>query len=123
MQKNQVGNFLLAAVIVFVLLIVLALFIALTLQIGGSAFLEMAWSWLLRLLGLTIVVFSLISLLTEGLVSLEPEKFSKWIALVLLGLLIVHLRWFLAVGLVGLLITIMIVTFLKSSGGVAENSQ
>jgi len=123
MQKNQVGNFLLAAVIVFVLLIVLALFIALTLQIGGSAFLEMAWSWLLRLLGLTIVVFSLISLLTEGLVSLELEKFSKWIALVLLGLLIVHLRWFLAVGLVSLLITIMIVTFLKSSGGVAENSQ
>ncbi len=123
MQKSQVGQFVIAAVVVFVLLIVLALFLALTLRIGGSAFLEMALSWFLRLLGLAIVAFSLISLLTQGLVSLEPEKFSKWIALVLLGLLIVHLRWFLALGLVGLLITIMIITFLKSSGRVAENGQ
>ena len=123
MQKSQVGNFFIAAAVVFVVLIVLALFLALTLQIGGSAFLEMALNWLLRLLGLAVVAFGLISLLTEGGVSLEPEKFSKWIALVLLGLLIAHLRWFLALGLVGLLITIMIITFLKSSGRVAENGQ
>jgi hypothetical protein len=121
MQKSQVGNFFIAAAVVFVALIVLALFLALTLRIGGSAFLEMALSWFLRLLGLAIVAFSLISLLTEGLVSLEPEKFSKWIALILLGLLIVHLSWFLALGLVGLLITMMIITCLKSSGRVAES--
>jgi hypothetical protein len=123
MQKSQVGQFVLAAVVVFVVLIVLALFLALTLRIGGSAFLEMALNWLLRLLGLAIVAFSLISLLTQGLVSLEPEKFSKWLALVLLGLLIIQMKWFLALGLVGLLITIMIITFLKSSGGIAENGQ
>lgn len=123
MQKSQVGQFVLAAVVVFVVLIVLALILALTLRIGGSAFLEMALNWLLRLLGLAVVAFGLISLLTEGAVSLEPEKFSKWIAMILLGLLIVHLRWFLALGLVGLLITIMIITFLKGSGRITENGQ
>jgi hypothetical protein len=123
MQKSQVGQFVLTAVVVFVALIVLALFLALTLRIGGSAFLEMALNWFLRLLGLAIVAFGLISLLMEGLVSLEPEKFSKWIALILLGLLIVHLKWFLALGLVGLLITIMIIAFLKNSGQVTENGR
>ena len=123
MQKSQVGQFVLTAVVVFVMLIVLALILALTLRIGGSAFLEMALSWFLRLLGLAIVAFSLISLLAQGLVSLEPEKFSKWIVLMLLGLLLVHLRWFLAIGLVGLLITMMIITCLKRSGQVAENGK
>ena len=123
MQKSQVGQFVISAVVVFVLLIVLAFFLALTLRIGGSTFLEMALNWLLRLLGLAIVAFSLISLLAEGLVSLELEKFSKWVALVLLGLLFIHLRWFLALGLVGLLITMMIITYLKRSGKVAENGQ
>lgn len=107
-------------VVVFVLLIVLALLLALTLRIGGSAFLEMALSWFLRLLGLAIVTFSLISFLAQGFVSLEPEKFSKWIALMLLGLLLVHLKWFLAIGLVGLLITMMIITCLKRSDQAAE---
>jgi hypothetical protein len=120
MQKSQVGNFILAAVVVFVLLVVLALFFGLTLRIGSSTFLEMALGWLLRLLGLATVAFSLISLLTQGLVSLEPEKFSKWIALILLGLLLVHLRWFLAIGLVGLLVTMMIITCLKRSDQAAE---
>jgi len=120
MQKNQVGNFILTMVVVFVLLIVLALLLALTLRIGGSAFLEMALSWFLRLLGLAIVTFSLISFLAQGFVSLEPEKFSKWIALMLLGLLLVHLKWFLAIGLVGLLITMMIITCLKRSDQAAE---
>lgn len=122
MQKSQVGNFILAAVVVFVLLIVLALFFGLTLRIGSSTFLEMALGWLLRLLGLAIVAFSLISLLTQGLESLEPEKFSKWIALILLGLLLVHLRWFLAIALVGLLITMMIITCLKRSSQASETN-
>lgn len=113
MQKSQVGNFLLAAVIVFVLLIVLALFIALTLQIGGSAFLEMAWNWLLRLFGLTTVVFGVVALMASGSLTLEPEKFSKWIALVLLGLLIIKVNWSLAISLVGLLIAMMVVTYLR----------
>jgi hypothetical protein len=122
MQKSQVGNFILAAVVVFVLLIVLALFFGLTLRIGSSTFLEMALGWFLRLLGLATITFSLISLLTQGLVSLEPEKFSKWIALILLGLLLVHLRWFLAIALVGLLITMMIITCLKRSGQASETN-
>ena len=58
MQKSQVGRFLITALIVFVVLILLALFLAVSLQIGAPAFLEMAWSWLLRLVGLTTVVFS-----------------------------------------------------------------
>jgi hypothetical protein len=123
MQKSQVGNFILAAVVVFVALILLALFFGLTLRIGSSTFLEMALGWLLRLLGLAIVAFSLISLLMQGLVSLEPEKFSKWIVLVLLGLLIIQLKWFLTLGLAGLLITMMIISCLKHSGRVAENGQ
>ena len=121
MGKNQVGNFFLTAVVVFVVLIVLALFLALTIRIGGSAFLEMALNWFLRLLGLATVVFSLISLLSEGLVSLEPEKLSKWAAIILLGLLIFQLRWFLALGLVGLLVTMMIITYLRSSGRINES--
>lgn len=122
MQKSQVGNFILAAVVVFVLLILLALFFGLTLRIGSSTFLEMALGWLLRLLGLATVAFSLISLLTQGLESLEPEKFSKWIALILLGLLLVHLRWFLAIVLVGLLITMMIIACLKRSSQTSETN-
>ena len=121
MGKNQVGNFFLTAVVVFVVLIVLALFLALTIRIGGSAFLEMALNWFLRLLGLATVVFSLISLLSEGLMSLEPEKLSKWAAIILLGLLIFQLRWFLALGLVGLLVTMMIITYLRSSGRINES--
>ncbi len=123
MQKSQVGNFFIAAAVVFVVLIVLALILALTLQIGGSAFLDMALNWFLRLLGLAVVAFGLISLLAEGIVSLEPEKFSKWIAMILLGLLIFQLRWFLALGLVGLLITMMVITFLKRSDRVAEKGK
>ena len=123
MQKSQVGNFLIAAVIVFVLLIVLALFLALTLRIAASSFLEMASSWLLRLIGLTTVVFSLFKLLTEGLVSLELEKFSKWIALILLGLLIIQPNGFLSLGLAGILIAMTIVARLKPSSKVAESGQ
>ena len=113
MQKSQVGQFFLTAVIVFVVLAILALCLALTLPIGGSAFLEMAWNWLLRLVGLTTVVFSVISLLVAGPTSLEPERFSKWIVLALLGLLTIQLKWFLALGLVGLLITMIVVTYLR----------
>ncbi len=123
MQKSQVGDFLIAAVIVFVLLIVLSLFLALTLRADAPSFLEMAINLLLRLIGLTTVVFSLMKLLTEGLVSFELEKFSKWIVLVLLGLLIIQPKGFLSLGLASLLIAMLIVARLKPSGGIAESGQ
>jgi hypothetical protein len=113
MQQSQVGRYLITALIVLVILILLALLLALGLPVGASAFLEMAWNWLLRLVGLTTVVFSIIALLAAGPASLELERFSKWIVLALLGLLIIQLKWFLTLGLVGLLITIMVVTYLR----------
>lgn len=123
MQKSQVGRFLITALIVFVVLILLALFLALALQIRASAFLEMAWSWFLRLVGLTTVVFSVIALLAAGPASLAPERFSKWITLALLGLLIIQQSWFLAFGLVGLLIAMMVVTCLRRSGEIAGTEE
>lgn len=113
MQQSQVGRYLITALIVLVILILFALLLALGMPVGASAFLEMAWNWLLRLVGLTTVVFSIIALLITGPAALEPERFSKWIILALLGLLIIHLKWFLTLGLVGLLITIIIVTYLR----------
>ena len=123
MQKSQVGRFLITALIVFVVLILLALFLAVSLQIGAPAFLEMAWSWLLRLVGLTTVVFSVIALLAAGPASLAPERFSKWIALALLGLLMIQQSWFLAIGLVGLLIAMMVMACLRSSGDLAGTGE
>lgn len=123
MQKSQVGQFFIVAVVVFVSLIVLALFLALTMQIGSTAFLEMAWNWLLRLVGLTTVIFGLISFLTAGPMSLSPERFSRWIAIILLGLLIVHLNWALALSLAGLLIAMMVISCLRRSGAVDGTGQ
>ncbi len=123
MQKSQVGRYLLTAIIVLVLWILLALFLALALQIRASAFLEMAWSWILRLVGLTTIVFSVIALMEAGPASLSTERFSRWIVLALLGLLIVQLSWFLVLGLVGLLIAMMVVTCLKHSGGDVETPE
>ena len=120
MQKSQVGRYLITAIIVFVILILLALMLAAALPVHASAFLEMAWSWLLRLVGLTTVVFSVIAIMAAGLASLTPENFSKGIALALLGLLIIQQSWFLAIGLVCLLIAMMVVTCLKRQSAVTE---
>ncbi|MBN2182802.1 MAG: hypothetical protein JW715_12900 [Sedimentisphaerales bacterium] len=123
MQKSQVGRFLITASIVFVLLIVLSLFLALALQIKASAFFEIAWSWFLRLLGLTTIVFSVISLMAAGPLTLEPEKISKLIGLVLLGLLIIRVNWSLAIGLAGILIAMMVVACLRRSREIAESGK
>jgi len=115
MQKSQAGRFIITAVVVLVVLILLAFLLALGLPVGASGLIEMAWSWLLRLVGLTTVVFSVITLLAAGPASLEPERFSKWIAIALLGLLIIKQSWFMAIGLVGLLIAMMVVTCMRRS--------
>lgn len=123
MQKSQVGRFIVTAIIVFVILSVFALFLAAALRVGAPAFLDMAWNWVLRLVGLTMVIYSIIALLAAGPVSLAPERFSKWIALTLLGLFIIQQSWFLALGLASLLIAMMIITYLKDSGDFAGTQE
>ena len=122
MQKSHLVPFLIVAAITLVILVILtiALHDSSTFQRGEFLnLIEVSFAWVLRFSGLSLLIFSIISLLISGAMLSEKNSYAKWFALIILSLLIMHPAWYLAFGVVIILITLIVIDYLK---GISKTS-
>ncbi len=127
MQKSQLGRFLLIAMITFFIIFILSVVLLPQTNFRRydySAFFEISLTWILRFTGLSLIIFSVISLIIDGSALTEVTNLAKWITLIMLGILIIEATWSLAFGITIILVALIVLSYLKDgvkAAGVKES--
>ena len=119
MQNNQIVRFLLTALVTFFVIFILLVVLlpqATFKSPNYSGFFEISLSWILRFTGLSLIIFSIISLILAGSALTEAKNLAKWIALIMLGLLLINPTWSLAFGIAIILVALVIIEYLGDHG-------
>ena len=113
MHNNQILRMLIVAGIAFIILILGAIFLSEQQQTFQKAefsnYLEISSVLVLRFIGLVLIIFSIISMVMTGSSFSEAKNLTKWIVLILLGLLIINITWSLAFG-IAIILAVLIIT-------------
>ena len=123
MQNNQLSRFLIISLITLAVLVVVILLLNEQVDFKRSQFMnfcELSFAWVLRFVGLSLLVYSIISLVMAGTASFETKNFVKWIALIMLSMLIMHPAWYFAIALAIIMVTMIVIEYLKSSSKSAD---
>ena len=119
MQNNQIVRFLLTALVTFFVIFILLVVLlpqATFKSPNYLGFFEISLSWILRFTGLSLIIFSIISLILAGSALTEAKNLAKWIALIMLGLLLINPTWSLAFGIAIILVALVIIEYLGDHG-------
>jgi len=118
MQKSQLFSFLIVAGITLVMLAMLIIVLQGPANYQRAEFLgliEVSFSQLLRFIGLSLLLFSIVSLVMAGPNAIELKNYAKWIILIIASMLIMNPAWYLVFGVVIILATLIIIEYLKSN--------
>ncbi len=123
MERNDIGYWMIACVVVIVAVAIVTGILAASMPGSRSntasttAFAELAWTWLTRLVGTTTVVVGILLLLSAGLKSASWQYMAKHVVLILIGLLVINYSWAIALGIVAALGLLAVEEILKSCLG------
>jgi len=79
------------------------------------AFVEMAWNWFTRVVGMGTVVVGIMLMLFEGVKNLSWQGIAKYVVLILIGLLVVNYSWAIVLGIVVSLALLAVSDLLKKN--------
>ena len=124
MQKSQLARFLIIAAITLGIIVIAIIVLNETMDFQRAQFMssvEVSIAWIIRFAGLSLLVFSVISLVIAGINTIELKNFTKWAILIMLAMLIMHPAWYLVFGAAIILATLIVVEYLKSNKTSSEN--
>ena len=80
---------------------------------GISVFIELSLNLIRQITGLLLIVFSIVSLVIDNFAQSKEKTLTKWIILVILGILIIHTTWYLVLAIVIISLALVIIDYLE----------
>lgn len=80
---------------------------------GISVFIELSLNLIRQITGLLLIVFSVVSLVIDNFAQSKEKTLTKWIILVILGILIIHTTWYLVLAIVIISLALVIIDYLE----------
>ena len=128
MERNEVGSWIIACVVIIVVVAIITGILSSSVPgrmsntVSITAFVEMGFNWLARLVGTTTTVVGIILLLSTGLKKASWQCMAKHVVLILIGLLVATYSWAIALGIV-LALALLAVGDIVKKHACAEGSQ
>lgn len=67
------------------------------------AFIELAWNWFTRVVGMGTVITGIMLMLFEGMKGISWQSQAKYVVLILIGVLVTNYSWAIVLGIVAAL--------------------
>ena len=119
MEKNGVLVWVLACLAVTIMVAVATAMLSESMR-GASrdvAFVELAWNWFTRVVGMGTVIAGIMLMLFEGMKGISWQSQAKYVVLILIGLLVTNYSWAIALGIVAALALLAAGELLKKNAG------
>ena len=131
MERNEIGYWMIACVVVIIAVAIITGFLSASFPshvrnasgMTTTAFVEMAFNWLMRIVGTTTAILGIMLLLSAGLKGMSWQCLTKYAVLILIGLVVTHYSWAIVLGIVVALAVLAVGEIVKGRQAEANTTE